>query len=236
MKTDLHIHSWYSPDAINSPRAICSAALHKGLGAIALTDHNTAAGWGEMRYEAEIADLLFVPGQEQTVVCAGEVVGEILCLFLMEPIVSHDVDGILREVEDQGGIAAAAHPFDRRRPALGESGMVDPNTNMGIEILNGRSYRQVANDRAAAFSRQFGLPHVGGSDAHTPYEVGNVYVEGNASSVTDLRDDIRQRRVRIAGHPSHPVFSLLSGLRKVGMGGRKTSPSIDTDGVMHKEP
>ena len=90
MKVDLHIHSSCSPDAINSPRAICRAAVRKGLDGIALTDHDTAAGWDAMAKAAERAGLLFIPGQERKVIVDGQTLGEVLCLFLRDPVQSRD--------------------------------------------------------------------------------------------------------------------------------------------------
>ncbi|MBI4530304.1 MAG: PHP domain-containing protein, partial [Candidatus Latescibacteria bacterium] len=119
IKVDLHLHSFYSPDAISSPQAICAAAMRKGLNAIALTDHDTTTGWEAVREAAEQAGLLFIPGEERKVIVNGRVVGEVLCLFLREPVQSRDLAGIIGEVESQGGLVVAAHPFDRRRPALG---------------------------------------------------------------------------------------------------------------------
>ncbi len=219
MKFDLHIHSSYSPDAINPPHAICRAAVRKGLGGIALTDHDTAAGWEEMRKAAEKTGLLFIPGVEQKVIVRGQVVGEVLCLFLKEPVKSHNLSEILAEVETQGGLAGAAHPFDYRRPALGRScDLFDYRSGMALEILNGRGYAGEGNREAVACAKLHGMPVIAGSDAHTPFEVGNVCVEAEVGTAEGLKQAIRSRGVRVTGRVSHPVFSLYSGMRKLGFG------------------
>ncbi|GAA1307095.1 PHP domain-containing protein [Saccharothrix xinjiangensis] len=46
MRIDLHAHSTES-DGTDTPAALVAAAAATGLGAIALTDHDTAAGWAE---------------------------------------------------------------------------------------------------------------------------------------------------------------------------------------------
>ena len=220
MKVDLHIHSCFSPDAINAPRAICRATLRRGLDGIALTDHDTIAGWEAMQKEATAAGILFIPGMERRVMVAGQVVGEVLCLFLCEPVQACDPAGILSEVQHQGGLVVAAHPFDRRRPALGRSpALAEFGEGIAIEVLNGRSYWRGAKSRAAASAAARGLPVTAGSDAHTSFEVGNAYVEApRARTAEELKQAILSRQVRICGRVSNPVFSLYSGMRKFGVG------------------
>ncbi len=219
MKFDLHIHSSFSPDAINAPDAICRAAIRKSLGGIALTDHDTTAGWEEMQKAAERAGLLFIPGVEQKVVVRGQVVGEVLCLFLRESVRSHNMSEILAEVEAQGGLVVAAHPFDHRRPALGRSGVIMEHLHrIALEVLNGRSYTGEGNRQAEACAEAHRRPVTAGSDAHTPFEVGNVCIEAEVGTVEELRRAIRGRKVRVTGRVSHPVFSLYSGMRKLGFG------------------
>ena len=60
---DLHIHSYYS-DGSDSPRAIVEKAAAIGLRAVALTDHNTAAGLGEFADEAARLGINAVAGVE----------------------------------------------------------------------------------------------------------------------------------------------------------------------------
>lgn len=216
MRVDLHVHSHFSPDAISSPRAICRAALRRGLDGIALTDHGTTAGWEAMREAAGSAGLLFIPGEERTVVEGGRIVGEVLCLFLCEPVRACDLLGILSEVQQQGGLLVAAHPFDARRPALARSGLLaGGGGQLGVEVRNGRGYGGKANTRALAWARARRAPQTAGSDAHTPSEVGKVCVEAEAGTADELRQTILTRGVSISGRPSSPVYSLWSGMRKL---------------------
>ncbi|KAB1655111.1 PHP domain-containing protein [Pseudoclavibacter chungangensis] len=60
---DLHTHSWAS-DGTESPAEVVRQAARAGLGTLALTDHDTAAGWGEAAAEARTLGLAFVPGIE----------------------------------------------------------------------------------------------------------------------------------------------------------------------------
>lgn len=219
MKFDLHVHSSFSPDAIGSPAAICRAALRKGLHGFALTDHDTTDGWERVGRAAETAGLLFIPGVERKVSVQGRVVGEVLCLFLRRPVRSDDLEAVLAETAEQDGLAVAAHPFDRRRPALGRSGAFAKYMDrLSLEVLNGRAYSGRGNQEAAACAAEHALPTTAGSDAHTPFEVGNACVEAEVGTVEDLIRAIRARDVWVLGHVSHPLFSVCSGIRKLGLG------------------
>ncbi|MCI0526042.1 MAG: PHP domain-containing protein, partial [Nitrospira sp.] len=60
---DLHIHSHYS-DGLHSPREIAIKAKDAGLAGIALTDHATVKGIGELALAALDMDLQAIPGVE----------------------------------------------------------------------------------------------------------------------------------------------------------------------------
>ncbi|WP_375399935.1 PHP domain-containing protein [uncultured Amnibacterium sp.] len=60
---DLHTHSAVS-DGTESPADLIRAAVAAGLGTVALTDHDTTAGWGEAREEAGRHDIVLIPGLE----------------------------------------------------------------------------------------------------------------------------------------------------------------------------
>ena len=60
---DLHTHSRIS-DGTESPSAVVEQALAAGLSAIALTDHDTTAGWAEARAAAAATGLGLLPGVE----------------------------------------------------------------------------------------------------------------------------------------------------------------------------
>lgn len=65
MKIDLHSHSTHS-DGKESVAQIFQYAAEAGLSALALTDHDTTAGWDEARTEAAKHGITFVPGIEVT--------------------------------------------------------------------------------------------------------------------------------------------------------------------------
>ncbi len=67
---DLHTHSVVS-DGTLTPAQIVAEAAALGLAGVALTDHDTTAGWDEARREAETLGIAFVPGMELTTKSRG---------------------------------------------------------------------------------------------------------------------------------------------------------------------
>lgn len=70
MRIDLHAHSNAS-DGTDSPADLVAAAAAAGLDVVAITDHDTTAGWAEAS-DARPAGLTVVPGVEFSCVHIGE--------------------------------------------------------------------------------------------------------------------------------------------------------------------
>ncbi|VXC04801.1 Error-prone DNA polymerase [Microbacterium sp. 8M] len=60
---DLHLHSNRS-DGTEDPAVLVGRAAEQGLGTIALTDHDTTAGWAEAAGAAAEHGMTFIPGME----------------------------------------------------------------------------------------------------------------------------------------------------------------------------
>ncbi|MCQ1955146.1 PHP domain-containing protein [Arthrobacter sp. zg-Y826] len=63
MRIDLHTHSCVS-DGTEQPADVIASAAKAGLDAIALTDHDTTAGWADAAAAAQERGITFVPGME----------------------------------------------------------------------------------------------------------------------------------------------------------------------------
>ena len=172
IKVDTHVHTCYSRDGLLSPEAVIEGCQKRGLGAVAITDHNTTAGAFAVR---ELAPFPVIIGQE-----VSTSHGEVLGLFLEEEVPR---DLLPREavefIKRQGGLAGVPHPFDRlRREAVGERVLREIAAQLDfIEVLNSRVTLSGDNRRAEEFARAAGLPCTAGSDAHSGYELGRAYVE-----------------------------------------------------------
>ncbi|MDF2967294.1 MAG: error-prone polymerase [Nocardioidaceae bacterium] len=73
MRADLHTHSQRS-DGTDSPAGVMQAAAAAGLDVVALTDHDSAAGWAEAADAARVAGIGFLPGMEISCVLEGRAV------------------------------------------------------------------------------------------------------------------------------------------------------------------
>jgi len=60
---DLHTHSSVS-DGTQTPTQLIAAAVESGLGTVAITDHDSTAGWGEAFAAASGTGLTVIPGME----------------------------------------------------------------------------------------------------------------------------------------------------------------------------
>ena len=160
---DLHIHSIYSKDAILKPERIIKMAKKKGLSGIAITDHGTIKGALKTKSVAFDNFMVIVGAEVQT--DKGEIIG----LFLNEEIKSRKFAEVIDEIKDQDGITVLPHPYKNRQ--------CDPKDLVEmvdlVEGLNARTSKEL-NYRAQNLAKNFGLPIIAGSDAHTPFEIGQA--------------------------------------------------------------
>lgn len=87
---DLHTHSIYS-DGTYTPQEIVDGAIHLGLSAVALCDHNTVDGLPEFLSAAKNKNILAVPGAEFSVDHNGKEL-HLLGLFIPESQFSRVTD------------------------------------------------------------------------------------------------------------------------------------------------
>lgn len=133
---DLHTHTTCS-DGTESPRALINTALAHGIEVIAITDHDTVAGWEEAT-SALRGDIELVPG------------AEISCLT--EAGVSVHMLGLLFDGTDKGMLSMLETTRDDRIPRMVK--MVELLNSAGIEV----SMRDVEN--AMPPGATMGRPHL----------------------------------------------------------------------------
>ncbi len=216
-KADLHVHSIYSHDAVSKPETILQSAADRGIDIIAVTDHDSRS-WKEFREAARRYPVQVVYGQEIRLWNGKFPAGDLLALFLEKPIVGTTAAEIIAETAAQGGIVSLAHPFCGRRGDFRAYDLIDDWSRLAIEVRNGRTYKSRDNEMAELLAQRLDLPITAGSDAHTPFEIGSVYLEFDGSTIKDLKNAILHRRVRAVGEPASPVFSILSAFGRLGIG------------------
>ena len=203
LRVDLHTHTHYSPDGITSPRRYVEECRRKGLSCLAVTDHNTIRGALAVR---ELADFRVIIGEE--IRTAG---GEIIGLFLTEEVPGGlSPEESIERVRAQGGLVGVPHPYDRLRIALRHEEIVRLLPQIGfIEVLNARIVFPADNDKARRFAEGHELAMSAGSDAHSPWELGRVYVEMQEfEGPQDFLEALRRGRLR--GRLSSPLVHLIS--------------------------
>ena len=212
IKVDLHIHSAYSRDSLTPLEEIIATAQQRGLGALAILDHNTIAGGLALR---EMAPFPVVVGAE-VMTSAGEIAG----LFLSEEIPRGlSPQETVARIHEQGGLVYIPHPFDSLRSSrLEEAALLAILEQVDIlEVLNARVVRPADNERARLFAQAHGLPGGAGSDAHTPVEIASAYVEMAPFEDRDsfLRS-LAQGTVRGSESPAHVhLFSTWAKIRRM---------------------
>jgi predicted metal-dependent phosphoesterase TrpH len=168
------MHSEHSWDCTTPVDELLDAALAAGLGALAVTDHNTIAGGLEARARAVERGLPLhvVVGSEIKTAADGELIG----LFLHEEIPRGlTFAETIARIRAQGGVVYVPHPFDRFHatpaPALLDehAGSLDV-----VETANGRLWLERDNRTAERFASRHRLRRGAGSDAHVPAGIGTA--------------------------------------------------------------
>jgi predicted metal-dependent phosphoesterase TrpH len=169
---DLHMHSEHSWDCTTPIDELLDAALAAGLGALAVTDHDTIAGGAEARARAVERGLPLhvIVGSEIRTAADGEVIG----LFLHEEVPPGlSFAETIERIHAQSGVVYVPHPFDRFHttpaPALlrEQAGALDV-----VETANARLWLERDNRAAERFASAHGLRRGAGSDAHVPAGIG----------------------------------------------------------------
>ena len=209
IQVDLHIHTCYSGDTLTSLQEVIAAVQKRGLGAVAITDHNAIAGALELQ---RLAPFPVIAGEE---IMSSE--GEIIGLYLHEliPPGLTPAETVAR-IHAQGGLVYVPHPFDSLRDsALREPALLSILDQVDVlEVLNARVIRPAHNERAQRLAQERHLPAGAGSDAHTAFEIGRAYLE--MQPFADKGEFLRNlANARVCGHLSSPAVHLFTRWAKL---------------------
>jgi dephospho-CoA kinase len=171
LRIDMHMHTRDSFDCMSDPVELLSAAKRKGIGRIALTDHN------RLRVALEMAKDFpeeIIPGEEVKTREGVDLIG----LYLSEEIPKGtSLKRTCSIIKEQGGISYLPHPY-----AKGKGGSGRYAEEMGklvdvVEVFNSRLHPLKLNSLAESLADDCSKLRGAGSDAHTVGEVGRAYVE-----------------------------------------------------------
>ncbi len=212
---DLHVHTYYSPDALTSPDKLVEACQARGINCIAITEHNSIRGALAMR---EVCPFKVIVGEE-----VRTADGEIIGLFLKEEIPPRlSAEETVRLIKAQGALVSIPHPFDRlRRKSLGEQALLSIVDQVDIiEAFNARITFASDNERARRFAQEHGLIATAVSDAHTPGELGATYLEApDFDGPEAFLQSLRQGKlVTRAASPMVHALSYWARLRRRALG------------------
>jgi hypothetical protein len=192
---DLHMHTDHSGDCATPVDALLVEAKARGLGAIAITDHNEISGALEAREKAE--GIKIIVAEEVKTGDQGEVIG----LFIKDKIPrGMTLQETIAEIKRQGGLVYVPHPFDRLHAVPDYPHLLDVLKDVdAIEVFNPRVAISSFNEEAVRFAEKYRIVCGAGSDAHVTAGLGSVRIrmrdfDGPEEFLESLRDaDIIRR-------------------------------------------
>ncbi len=204
LKADFHIHTKYSGDCNTPLEEIINRCLEIGINCIAIADHGTTEGALKMQTIAPFPVIV----AEEILTTDGEIMGMFLKETIPGGLSPHET---IARIRAQDGLVNIPHPFDIfRQSALNSKiaeeiiGQIDV-----IEVFNSRCPLPGCLAKAQMFAQKYGIAKSAGSDAHTPREIGNAYVE---MPEFNGKDDFLNalEKGKIFGHRTNPLVHLRS--------------------------
>ncbi len=220
IEVDLHMHTDHSPDCATPVEVLLETARDRGLGAIAITDHNEVSGALEARrIAAEMGGIEVIVAEEVKTAEQGEVIG----LFLEEKIPrGMTMAETIAAIRDQGGLVYVPHPFDRFHSVPDYEHLLDIVEEIDIlEVFNPRVALTAFNEEAERFARKYRIVSGAGSDSHVAQGLGSVRVrihefDGPAEFLEAMRDaDITRK---------HKNLVYVQALKLLQTAGRAKAP------------
>jgi predicted metal-dependent phosphoesterase TrpH len=189
---DLHMHTDHSYDCATPVELLLSAARERGLGAIAITDHNEISGALAARELAEESgDIKVIVAEEVKTAEQGEVIG----LFIEERIPrGMTMAETIAEIRRQGGLVYVPHPFDRLHSVPDYEHLLEIVEQIDIlEVFNPRVALTAFNEEAERFAAKYRIVPGAGSDSHVAQGLGSVKIrvhdfEGPDEFLEAMRD------------------------------------------------
>ena len=224
IEVDLHMHTDHSPDCATPVDVLLSTATERGLGAIAITDHNEVSGAHEAR------ELAAANGGPKVIV-AEEVKtaeqGEVIGLFIEEKIPRGlTMAETISQIKRQGGLVYVPHPFDRLHSVPDYEHLLAVVDDVdAIEVFNPRVALTAFNEEAERFAAKYRIVPGAGSDSHVAQALGSVRIrihdfDGPEEFLESMRDADITRKHRNLIYVQALKFVQTGG----GRGGRRRKP------------
>ena len=177
----------------------CLWPKKRGLGCVAITDHNTTIGNLEARKLAKKLGIILISGMELSTLD-----GEILCYGIEHKIeMGLSAEEAVKQIHKQGGIAVIAHPFNPKHPnpkfaRIDEEIFTKLDVD-GIEVFDAIKGRVDAHFLNLAEQKRYGI--TGGSDAHVLYQLGKglTIIPDHCKTEEDVIQAIKNRHTYVTG-------------------------------------
>ena len=171
---DLHMHTDHSKDCATPVETLLETASERGLGAIAITDHNEVSGALAAEELADDYGVKVIVAEEVKTAEQGEVIG----LFLRERIErGMTMAETVAEIRRQGGLVYVPHPFDRLHSVPDYEHLLDIVEEIDIlEVFNPRVALTAFNEEAERFAAKYRIVPGAGSDSHVAQGLGSVKI------------------------------------------------------------
>jgi predicted metal-dependent phosphoesterase TrpH/glycosyltransferase involved in cell wall biosynthesis len=171
---DLHMHTDHSNDCATPVETLLATARDRGLGAIAITDHNEVSGALAAREIADDFGVKVIVAEEVKTAEQGEVIG----LFIERRIErGMTIAETIAEIRRQGGLVYVPHPFDRLHSVPDYEHLLDVVEEIDIlEVFNPRVALTAFNEEAERFAAKYRIVPGAGSDSHVAQGLGTVMI------------------------------------------------------------
>ena len=199
MLFDMHIHTSLSPCSSLPVEAAIIRAGKRGLDGICITDHHTMDVRHAIPEGIQGNGICVIFGMEYSTSR-----GDFLLFGPFEALPPDlPADRLLQTVDQNGGVAVAAHPFRGVRPV--DEQIIADGLCGAVESINGRN-TPLENRAVESWQHCYQLTACGGSDAHTVDEVAAVATRFSVSVRTraDLISALKSGMCR----PEIPVSAL----------------------------
>lgn len=209
VKAEFHCHTNYSFDSLVKVEQLIQTCRAKGIGRVAITDHNCLAG--ALKAKGLAPELVIVGEEIETTE------GELIAYFMTEEVPSGlSPTETIRRLKVQGAFISISHPFDALRNGHWtvqklEAIVLDLD---GMEVFNSRCLSASYNTKAAEFAKRHNLAGLVGSDAHSLIELGRATLTLTAfNNADELRQALRSAKQETI--ISSPFIHLVSTAAKV---------------------
>ena len=207
---DLHMHTDHSHDCATPVESLLATARDRGLGAIAVTDHNEVSGAIDAARKAASYGVKVIVGEEVKTAAQGEVIG----LFIERKIPRGlTLQETIAEIKAQGGLVYVPHPFDRLHSVPDYEHLLAVVDDIDvIEVFNPRIALPAFNEEAVRFAAKYRIVGGAGSDSHVAQGLGSVRIrmrdfDGPQEFLESLRE------ADIVGRPSSLYYVGVQALK-----------------------